>query len=302
MTIGIPRALAYHRYGTLWETFFEALNIPYIVSGETNRHILETGTKYTESESCLPLKLYMGHVASLKERCDSIFVPRLTHMGRQEEFCVRFWGLPDMVHNTFDQINTHGYTLQSKYPAMQKLAFLKLGLSLGRPASASARAYRLALTRQKEKDFRRFSHGRAALRARNPKILLAANPYVAYDPTLGGTIGKLITQLGATPVFADAWNLTDCKAASRQISTNLYWTFQREALGAIHLAREQVDGVILLTAFPCGSDCLANELVLRRVDNLPIIQILLDEHQGSEGLRTRIESFLDMIASRRARQ
>ena len=302
MTIGIPRALAYHRYGTLWKTFFDALHIPYIVSGETNREMLETGAKYTESESCLPCKLYMGHVASLRERCDSIFVPRLTHMGRGEEFCVRFWGLPDVVHNTFSGIKTHGYTLRSKYLPMQKLAFLKLGHSLGSAISASARAYRLALSRQKEADFLRFSQGHIALKTHRPKILLAANPYVSYDPTLGGTVGKLIAQLGATPIFTDAWNRTQCKEASRQISHDLYWTFQRETLGAIHLARQQVDGIILLTAFPCGSDCLANELVLRRVDGLPIIQILLDEHQGSEGLRTRIESFLDMVESRRTKR
>ena len=299
MTIGIPRALAYHRYGTLWETFFDELGIPYVVSGETDRQILEAGAKHTESESCLPHKLYMGHVHSLLGRCDRVFVPRFVKLSRREEFCARFWGLPDTVRGTFSGVETMGYTLSSGRRWSQERAFLQMGSQLGSSVFASRRAYRAAAGRQRELDFQRFSRGRASLRARKPKILLAANPYIAYDPTLGGAIGQLIRDLGAVPVFADAWNPALCKEAAGEISGDLYWSFQRETMGAVHLAREKVDGVILLTAFPCGSDCLSNELILRRVRDVPMIQILLDEHQSYEGLQTRVESFLDMIAGRR---
>jgi len=115
MTIGIPRALAYHRYGTLWETFFDELGVSYVVSGETDRRILETGAKYTESESCLPHKLYMGHVHSLLGRCDRVFVPRFVRLSRREEFCVRFWGLPDTVRGTFTEVETFGYYLRYRH-------------------------------------------------------------------------------------------------------------------------------------------------------------------------------------------
>jgi len=299
MTIGIPRALAYHRYGTLWETFFDELGVSYVVSGETDRRILETGAKYTESESCLPHKLYMGHVHSLLGRCDRVFVPRFVRFSRREEFCVRFWGLPDTVRGTFAETDVFGYTLCSGGRWSQEGAFLRMGRNLGGSVLASVRAYRIAARRQRELDFKRFSRGRASLRANKPKILLAANPYIAYDPILGGRIGQLVRAFGAVPVFADAWDPMLSKEAAGEISTDLYWGFQRETMGAVHLARGQVDGVILLTAFPCGSDCLANELILRRVRDLPVIQILLDEHQSHEGLQTRVESFLDMIAGER---
>jgi len=299
MTIGIPRALAYHRYGTLWETFFEELGIPYVVSGETDRYMLETGAKHTESESCLPHKLYMGHVYSLLGHCDRVFVPRLVGLSRREEFCVRFWGLPDTVRGTFNGVDILGYTLRSGRGWSQEAAFLRMGQSLGGSVLALRRAYRVAAGRQREFEFKRFSHGRASLRVRKPRILLAANPYISYDSTLGGEVQQVIRRLGAVPVFPDAWDPVFSKKAAGEISTDLYWSFQRETMGAVYLAREQVDGVILLTAFPCGSDCLANELILRRVKDLPVIQILLDEHQSQEGLQTRVESFLDMIAGRR---
>jgi len=299
MKIGIPRALAYHRYGVLWESFLQELDIPYITGGETTRKTLEEGSKHAVDESCLPLKLYMGHVSALLGRCDRIFVPRLRDMGRWDEFCVRFWGLPDTVRGTFAGARLLTYELKSKHPLLQEHAFLRMGKLLERGRFAAARAYRYAKMRQMEADFQRFSHERMGLRARGMKILIAANPYLAHDPVLGGRLARLLRDLGAVPIFPNAWNPELCKQQSKQISENLYWGFQRETLGAVHLARGQVDGVILLTAFPCGSDCLANELVLRRVRDVPVTQVILDEHQGEEGLRTRLESFLDMVSGRR---
>jgi len=302
MTIGIPRALGYYRYGTLWETFLQELDIPYVTSGETTQQMLEVGAKHSVDESCLPQKLYMGHVSALLDRADRILVPRLEHMGKRDEFCVRFWGLPDTVQATFTDACLLTYELKSKHPRQQEAAFLRMGKTMGRGSLASLRAYRRAVSRQRAADFRSLSQSRMSLRARGTKILLAGSPYIVREKTMGGVIAALLKQMGVSPVFPDAWDREQCKEEAQHLSRDLYWTFQREALGAIHLSRGQVDGIILLTAFPCGSDCLANELVLRRTDGIPVIQIILDEHQGREGLLTRLESFLDMIESGRGRE
>ena len=299
MTIGIPRALAYYRYGILWETFFQELGIPYLVSGETTEPILANGAGYTVDESCLPLKIYMGHARSLLDKCDVLLVPRLQRLGKRDEFCVRFWGLPDTVQSTFQGATLLTYERTSGRRGAPAWAFLQMAKSLGIGPRAAARAYRIAQNRQREADYDRFARTRPLLRARAPKILVAAQSYISYDKRLGGTVARLLRSLGAAPVFIDAWNRNACHAAGNQTSKDLYWTLNREILGAIHLARNQVDGIILLTAFPCGSDCLANELVLRRVKNPPVIQIILDEHQSHEGLTTRLESFLDMVAARK---
>jgi len=300
MKVGIPRALGYHRYGVLWETFFQELNIGYVVSDNTSSKHLIDGAKNSVDESCLPLKIYMGHVASLAERCDLIFVPHFRRLGKEDEFCVRFWGLYDMVQNTFSDSKLLSYQLSSGKPGHQMSGFVQMGRVLGKSPARSSKAYLSALKHQQSYDNYRLLQGQEALSKSAPKILLATQPYIAADSFLGGTLARLIRSQGGIPLFPDAWNRKLCRGRSHEISTDLYWITNREILGAIQEARLQVDGIILLTAFPCGSDCLTNELILRRVRDLPIIQILLDDGQGMAGLETRIESFMDMIEQRRS--
>ena len=44
---------------------------------------------------------------------------------------------------------------------------------------------------------------------------------------------------------------------------------------------------------------LVNELILRKITDIPMINILIDEQTSSTGLETRLESFVDIIKERR---
>ena len=74
--VGIPRAMLYYRYGVLWEHFFQALGVSTVLSPPGSRGILEAGTKLAPDESCLSMKMFMGHVDALIGRCERIFIPR----------------------------------------------------------------------------------------------------------------------------------------------------------------------------------------------------------------------------------
>ena len=100
-TIGIPRALLYHRFETLWKTYFETLGVTIMVSPPTNREILESGAALAIDETCLSAKIYLGHVQTLIGKCDYIFIPRYSNLGRQEAFCTRFEGIYDQTRNIF---------------------------------------------------------------------------------------------------------------------------------------------------------------------------------------------------------
>ena len=61
------------------------------------------------------------------------------------------------------------------------------------------------------------------------------------------------------------------------------------------LLKEKVDGIILVSAFPCGPDSMTNELLIRRIKGVPVLPLILDIQSGMAGIETRIESFLDII-------
>ncbi len=58
---------------------------------------------------------------------------------------------------------------------------------------------------------------------------------------------------------------------------------------------KRVDGIILLSAFPCGPDAMTNEMIIRRIKDRPILNMTLDEQTGTAGIETRLESFVDII-------
>ena len=59
--------------------------------------------------------------------------------------------------------------------------------------------------------------------------------------------------------------------------------------------RDRVDGIVLLTGFPCGPDSVVNEVIKREIGDLPILYLLLDGQDGTAGVETRIESFIDIL-------
>ena len=106
MTIGIPKAFYYYRYGELWRTFFRTLGCEVILSPDTNKQFLTEGSKYSIDEGCLSMKIYLGHVKWLLSRCDYVFVPRIANFGWVDTgvkkiCCPRFEALHDVVRNTF---------------------------------------------------------------------------------------------------------------------------------------------------------------------------------------------------------
>lgn len=300
MKIGLPKALLYYRYGILWETFFRALDCETVTSGDTCEALLAAGSKCAIDENCLPLKIFLGHIQGLAGRCDCILVPRFAKTGRNEEYCVRLWGLPDLVQNTFPALALLTYNLSSNRHGAEQEEFIKLGCALGKTPLASRRAYRLAQTAQDEHDAKLIEAQAQLSEKPGLKILLASQPYLLHDPFITGPLMQMIQSQGGTVLFSDRYNREACRKRSETIAQDLYWTMNRETLGAIAMNRGKADGIILLTAFPCGTDSLVNELVMRRVKDVPMIQLLLDEQQSQTGLETRIESFMDILQQRRA--
>ncbi|GAI13427.1 unnamed protein product, partial [marine sediment metagenome] len=90
--IGIPRALLYYQYYPMWKTFFDELGAEVVVSPPTTQAMLSAGSSRVVADTCLPVKIFLGHVLSLVEKCDYIFIPAIRSMKSKIYNCSKFLG------------------------------------------------------------------------------------------------------------------------------------------------------------------------------------------------------------------
>ena len=295
--IGLPRAMLYYRYGVLWRTFFTGLGLGVAASPPTDRDILAQGTALAIDEACLSLKIYLGHVAALVGQCDYILTPRVSNFGRHRNMCTRFESTPDLVRSVFRSTGQKflSYNVDGELKQDEQDAFLSMGRELGCSAGAVKRAYRLAKKAELAHFKERVQKQEQLSRREGMKVLIAAHSYVIEDPFMGKPVTRFLKAAGVIPLRAD---LTDREAAlkrSLSLSPTCKWEISREILGGIQQRRDTVDGIILLSAFPCGPDAMVNELITRRVKGVPMLNLVLDSQSGTAGVETRLESFIDII-------
>ena len=68
MQIGIPRAMSYYNFFPFWFGFFEDLGIKVVLSDKTTKETMSKGSALVVTETCLPVKVYVGHVLNLLEK------------------------------------------------------------------------------------------------------------------------------------------------------------------------------------------------------------------------------------------
>ncbi len=302
MTIGIPRALLYYRYAPLWEAFFAALGVETVISPPTNKKIQDIGEALAIDECCLSSKLFFGHVADLIGRCDAVFVPRIADFGEAGIMCPRFEALYDMCANIFrdEPVRFVSCNVDLHGGKKEDAAYIALGQELGASKRAAAEAY--ARGREALEAYRRekAKETEAALAAAGDQIrvLVVGHEYNLYDEYIGKPILAGIHRLDALPVCADAVDRPMAREEGKRLADLVPWRESRELLGAVVHFHDQVDGIVLITAFPCGPDSMVNEMILRRVTDRPVLNLLLDSQDATAGVETRLESFIDIIRFR----
>lgn len=298
ITIGIPKVLLYYKYSELWTSFFEELGCEIIVSPNTSKKILEDGIKFSLDESCMAMKIYMGHVYYLIDKCDYILVPRLKCIKKHEKLCTNFSALYDLVNNIFDK-KLINYNVDVEHKEDELYAFVTMGLSLGFSYRKIVSAYHIAKEKEKMLKEREISKQKSIIASSNKiKILLAGHPYNLHDEFIGKQIENVLEKNNIEIIYSDKYDTKYLEQEVKKISPKNYWTYNKEIIGAISHYQELVDGIILITSFPCGPDSLSNEMILRNV-KIPITNLIIDEANSDTGLLTRIESFIDILEERR---
>lgn len=295
-TVGIPRSLFYYYYKDLWEDFFNALNISYIVSPKTNNLIMNKGLKIGDSEMCLSLKNYLGHIDYLKDKCDYILVPRISNFKNDNQTCTNFWAAYDIIKNLFD-IKILNYNIDLEKGQTLKKGLYKIGKTLNKKPFQIKRAYKYAITKEKKRLKKNHQINQNKLKLKKTKILLVGHPYNLYDELIGKDIIKYLIKNNIEIIYSDKFNPKITGPLSKKISKDLYFKYSKDNLGAIIYCQNQINGLIFISSFPCAPDSLANELAMRKI-KIPYLNLVIDDSTSFTGIETRLESFLDMLGGK----
>ncbi len=295
MKIGLPKALLYHYYSHLWKAFFDELKISYIESNDTTTKTLILGKEKSIDESCLALKIYLGHIEELKDKCDYILVPRIYSLVKTEQVCTNFNCLYDLVRNTFPDIKILNYNIDLKHHHSEKSAFLKIGKELGFSIIESLNAYNKA--KEIENNYYKNEEKKAkdALKSNKTKILLLGHPYILKDNLIGKNITNYLEKNNISLIYSYQMPKDLIEFNCSKISEKIHFTMNKKLLSAFNYFKDKVDGTIILTAFPCGPDSLANEMIIRKKKQNPILLLTFEDLTNNTAVITRLESFLDML-------
>ena len=288
--------MLYYYDKDLWIEFFKNLGIDVIISPNTNKKIVDSGTKLSPSEACLSLKIYLGHIIELKDKCDYILIPRLYSLKKNEQVCTNFNALYDLVNNLFD-VNILNYNVDISTKNYQLLGFLSIGEQLGFSYIKSYKAYKYAekIKRMKQKKQELLQQKEIEENKDKIKILLAGHPYNLYDSLIGKSVIDFLKENNIIILYSDKINHELVDEECRKISTDIHWTHNKEIVASTKYYEDIVDGIILISSFPCGPDSLMNEQISHKIKKVPIITLIFEDLNNDAGIITRLESFIDIL-------
>ncbi len=321
MRIGIPRALIYYQYYPMWQAFFEELGAEVVVSPPTTQTMLAKGSARVVADTCLPVKVFLGHVLTLAENCDYIFIPAIRSMKSKIYNCSKFLGLPDMTKAVVPEsppiLDIDIDINKGKGELYQ--AIYKLGRHFTWNPSKVRRASLAAW--QAHLNYRKLmpSHGLTPLKAierisglkahpshlpsTRATIALIGHPYLLYDEYINHRLIQRLEQANNKVLTPEMLTTEELESAIARLVGRAYWTYEEEVVGAGgHYLQSGADGVIGIMAFGCGPDSLMMDTVRRqagRVRTTPFMSLILEEHTAEAGVVTRLEAFLDMIYRRK---
>ena len=319
--IGIPRALLYYQYYPMWQVFFEELGAEVVVSSPTTPAMLAEGSSRVVADTCLPAKVFLGHVLSLVEQCDFVFIPAIRSTRKNIINCSKFLGLPDMTKSVIPEsppileIDIDiGRGNRQLYQAIYQLGmhFTWNPLRIRRAVTAALQAYgqhrermiteKLTLSQAIGENNRE----KAPDKSPQATIALIGHPYLLYDDYVNHRLVHRLEQAGSRVVTSEMLSPGELESATTRLVGKAYWTYEEEIVGAGgHYLQDKVDGIIGVMAFGCGPDSLMVEMVRRqaiRLKSVPFMSLTLEEHTAEAGIVTRLEAFTDMIQRRKRGQ
>jgi len=318
LRIGIPQALLYYEFFPLWENFFKNIGVEVINSGPTTKEILDLGVKSAISEICFPVKVFYGHVMSLKDRVDYLFIPRMVCVEKGAYFCPKFLGLPDMVKSSLSPLPPLiEPTIDIRKSVTNfKNSFLEVGKLITNDskkiyqsfyeAQNSLQSYLQLKENELAPEIISHQHNKELLQNNLKKsldIAILGHSYLVYDTFINLNLISKLKKIRINVLTAEMVKKKDVERQLKKLHKPIFWTLSKKTVGsAFYFLEKKIDGIIHLTSFECGEDSMIGELIRQESCKYPSVaytEFVFDEHTGEAGIDTRTEAFLDMIIRRK---
>ncbi len=322
VTIGIPRALAYYQYYPMWHTFFTGIGADVITSPPTTQKMLADGATRVVADTCLPAKVYLGHVISIADKCDYMFIPVIRSVKRKVYNCAKFLGLPDMTRAVipecplilevdFDINKGADAIYKGIYKMVEPISRSKTNIKQAALDAWEAHLnYHRLMAREKLTPPQALSLLYQKTRPDSSNnhratIGLIGHHYLLHDELINHRLVSRLEKAGCRIITPEMLEPEQLEQATKNLAEKPYWTWEEEVIGAGgHYLANNVDGIIGVAAFSCGPDSLMMDTVHRQTLKLrgaPFMNLTLEEHTAEAGVVTRLEAFLDMIFRRQRR-
>jgi predicted nucleotide-binding protein (sugar kinase/HSP70/actin superfamily) len=323
MRIGVPKALMYYKLFPLWRTFLQELGMELVTSNEEVFKILRSGVPYFE-DSCLPLKLLIPHVQSLSGKVDAIFLPRLISLNGNYILCPKFRGAPDVLRLALKgklEVWDGVVDLRRGEKGLHTF-FLDIAKKTGIDPQKVGQAYRKGenyyrafketfTERVNTVDIQEIFAPEVPTLQKNERdyqfrVAFIGRSYNLFDPFINKDLLTLAKGWGTEILTSDIIPFEERERRVALLSKEIYWETAREIVGSILYFADlgKVDGIVYVMSFKCGIDALMQEFLKRTVGvnrrgDIPFITFTFDEHTTVEGIRTRMEAFLDLLSQRK---
>lgn len=316
--VGIPRAISYYHNYPFYYGFFKSLGIEIVLSDKTTTKTINDGSKYVVSDTCLPIKVFTGHVINLINKgCEAIFIPSIQSTGYKINNCSKIRGLPEIIRNVIDK----PFTMIE--PTLDKTENISFKDFCEQTANAFGITDKQEIKKAIDNGWKVYnsfwemtksgvSYTDALENAINGKIIkktvdivkpisvaIMAHGYNLFDERISMNIIRKLEKMNVKVYTSLNVSYNDSISSIHSLGEIQYWANELELTGtaAYYLLNNKVDGIIALSTFGCGPDSLmVDEMMYHcKEAGMPLIHLTIDEHTGEAGFITRIEAFTDML-------
>ncbi|MCR5261893.1 MAG: acyl-CoA dehydratase activase-related protein [Candidatus Gastranaerophilales bacterium] len=323
--IGIPRAMSYYHNYPFYHGFFKELGIEIVLSDKTTSKLINEGTKHVVSETCLPIKVFVGHVINLLDKgITNIFIPSIQSIDYKINNCSKIRGLPEIIRNVIDRpfnmieptldktekigfYDFWNYTANAVGVTDKKL--IKKAIDAGwekydnfLEMTKLGISYQTAL----ENALNGVFENRHLQSVKPLSVVIMAHGYNLFDERISLNLIKKLEKMNVKVYTALNVSKENSIKSIHELGELMYWANEADLTGAAayYLLNNKVDGIIAISAFGCGPDSLMVDEISYHAKkaNMPMMNLTIDEHTGEAGFVTRLDAFIDMLVRKKRKE